>query len=781
MVLTVPRKALHESVGRKAHMGRRLLPAVLIAVLTTSILVGVVGANNAASGDGSMPASVAVPATRMGDRGSYTRTIEGNNVYPDYPTGPNPWLDFSWSPGTRLADHAGATVDTDRVDESHYMLAVRSSNGKLESIGFKPFNYTEYFEKGTPRPIAFTGAWGYQDEAFSNPLDGIPLVPQLINQTDRSRFDSGFLFFAPQGARDCLMASDFMGATLSTSEPVELRRGPGGCGCPSAAGDTCNDEFQAGGVEEIRGIQAVRFDRIVNATQASESVWVAPGIPYLLRIQDTSPPAASFMRITYDLTPFEPGSKPRSFGLPATHAPSLAVAPRTAWGPDDAAVAHPFKLSQAFQLAKTDSKFRELRDYLGAHPKAYMAQASYFESQLDDRSVRTWSFAESDGTDDFYMEVNQTEQKVPILDLRVPAQLRDAATSYEFWHYDPGTYLQDLGLPPAHFPPLSALETSLPTVASLQARWPTFAPGTTAANAWGFSSLCYDPCDAPATFLVVGNNAITLEVMRLDPGTGHYPFTSLTLDLRIHELAMDAQGDAVLMLDIGFHDDYHTQVGPHSAAAPSRAVVTSMAKAETLQHGWLPNAAQAAGISLLGLLAGAIYWAWPAAKAGAIGLFSRVRTPQLLDNPQRARLMTMVEADPGVHFQELGRRSGLPNGTLVHHLRKLTHGGLVVARASGGYTCYFPHGAGRLQIAAAPAMKSDGARAILAAVVAQPGLTSQEVALRCNLQASTVTYHVKRLMDGGLVTASRDGRFVRLHPGPTAHTLAPAAAAVAAS
>jgi len=177
----------------------------------------------------------------------------------------------------------------------------------------------------------------------------------------------------------------------------------------------------------------------------------------------------------------------------------------------------------------------------------------------------------------------------------------------------------------------------------------------------------------------------------------------------------------------------------------------------------LPSPAEAAGAGALALLAGALYWLWPALKGGAfLGLFSRLRPSRLLEHPQRARIADLVAADPGVHFQELGRRSGIPNGTLVHHLSKLVAGDLVVAHRSGRYTCYFPKQVSPSVRSNAGLTKSGGAKAILAAIQARPGLTMQDVAMQCGLQASTVTYHVHRLAEAGMVDVNRDGRFQRL-------------------
>jgi DNA-binding transcriptional ArsR family regulator len=171
---------------------------------------------------------------------------------------------------------------------------------------------------------------------------------------------------------------------------------------------------------------------------------------------------------------------------------------------------------------------------------------------------------------------------------------------------------------------------------------------------------------------------------------------------------------------------------------------------------------QAAGAGLAALAAGILYWLWPALKGGVLGLFSRLREPELLQSPQRRRIMDVVNDHPGIHFKELVRRSGIPNGSLVHHVRQLEGAGLLVAKQANGYTCYF--GRGPADAARASVLKADGARQVLAAVQASPGLSGLEVAHLTGLQPSTVNYHAKRLADAGLLSPVRDGRAVRLHP-----------------
>ncbi len=179
----------------------------------------------------------------------------------------------------------------------------------------------------------------------------------------------------------------------------------------------------------------------------------------------------------------------------------------------------------------------------------------------------------------------------------------------------------------------------------------------------------------------------------------------------------------------------------------------------------MPDRATATTIAAGSVAAGAMVLLWPALKGllGGIGLFSRIRREDLLEHPVRAGIMETIESDPGVHFQELVRRMGKGRGTMEHHVRKLVQSGLLVEKAERGFTCYFPKGAvDRRLMEMAPLFKAQGARRVLQAVQAQPGAATMELASTLGMATSTVNYHVKRLVDAGVLDSRRDGRFVRL-------------------
>lgn len=154
--------------------------------------------------------------------------------------------------------------------------------------------------------------------------------------------------------------------------------------------------------------------------------------------------------------------------------------------------------------------------------------------------------------------------------------------------------------------------------------------------------------------------------------------------------------------------------------------------------------------------------AWAAAKL-ALWLFSRIPPHRLLEHPARARIVAVVEAEPGIHHRKIQRRMGLGDGALSHHLEKLVQGGLLVRQNGRGFSCYFKVGAiDRMEMAALPAVKSDKARAIVAAVAKRPGVAPFEVADALGMGRPHVAYYLKELQAKGVIDVQRDGRIRRL-------------------
>ena len=323
----------------------------------------------------------------------------------------------------------------------------------------------------------------------------------------------------------------------------------------------------------------------------------------------------------------------------------------------------------------------------------------------------------------------------------------------------------------ARLPSPDKISMSFPTVEALFDRWSLYAgPNATAPNTWGFTvSMCEADCPpgAAADFWI-GTDRMDVRQQTIDPATGHVPkvadqgnwirdalylnATGHAVDMTVWESNQRAPTAEELPQSVPFRSS-----GVPAAAKPIALVAT--------QAPWVLTTAQAAGIGLVGILVGTLYYAWPLLKSSAIGLFSRVRPDRVRDHPQRRLIIDVIEAEPGIHFSELRRRTGMPNGTLLHHLKQLVTAGAVAERPNGGFTCYFAGKPRREDVDGAAALKSDGARRILAAIRGSPGMSNLGLARTTGLAPSSVNAHVKRLQAAGLVKVERIGREVRLLPG----------------
>lgn len=170
----------------------------------------------------------------------------------------------------------------------------------------------------------------------------------------------------------------------------------------------------------------------------------------------------------------------------------------------------------------------------------------------------------------------------------------------------------------------------------------------------------------------------------------------------------------------------------------------------------------------IGAIAVILWGAWPFIRHGPIGaLFTRINAQQALDHPVRTRLLTLITESPGIRFTALREATGASVGVLSHHLRKLEQTDHVTAIRQSSFTAYFPHGeVDHRIIRAAPAMRNDTAREILAAIQASPGCSMRDAAERAGVSHALAHYHVQRLRKNGVVTAEKEGKRLGLRPAP---------------
>ncbi|WP_458207565.1 winged helix-turn-helix transcriptional regulator [Haladaptatus sp. NG-SE-30] len=138
--------------------------------------------------------------------------------------------------------------------------------------------------------------------------------------------------------------------------------------------------------------------------------------------------------------------------------------------------------------------------------------------------------------------------------------------------------------------------------------------------------------------------------------------------------------------------------------------------------------------------------------------YSRHDSSNPLDNVTRATVHDAVTDDPGLSLSALSDRAGIPRSTVRYHVRILEEEGLVETATVRGKRRVSPTDGVDPELAAS---LSDDSTAQLLETVARNGPASvSELAEALDRTPGTVSYHLDRLADDGLVERERAGNAV---------------------
>jgi DNA-binding transcriptional ArsR family regulator len=203
--------------------------------------------------------------------------------------------------------------------------------------------------------------------------------------------------------------------------------------------------------------------------------------------------------------------------------------------------------------------------------------------------------------------------------------------------------------------------------------------------------------------------------------------------------------------------------------APAPAPPARQAPALEAAAGPTPSAGPAWLLFAAAGAAGILYALRRRITGGVVVLFSRIAGSDVASHPVRSRILDVLNAEPGLHFNEVVRRAGAAPSTTTHHLRILQSAGLVRQRRVGPFVQYFPPGPDP-----APQrllLRSDLARRILRQA-ATPGRSISDLAQAVGSSDRSVAYHLRRFERQGLVELHPEGRQVLVHLTATGFVLA---------
>ena len=134
------------------------------------------------------------------------------------------------------------------------------------------------------------------------------------------------------------------------------------------------------------------------------------------------------------------------------------------------------------------------------------------------------------------------------------------------------------------------------------------------------------------------------------------------------------------------------------------------------------------------------------------------------DEGNAKRVIHFIQEHPGCHLRGIRSGLGISIGTVKYHIARLEKAGRVTSNRRGLFRYYFPVGVFQdnekslLEI-----LSQETARDILIFIIEQKSPTQTEIVDNIGVSAASVSWHVGRLAELGLITEIREGKYKRYH------------------
>jgi predicted transcriptional regulator len=145
-------------------------------------------------------------------------------------------------------------------------------------------------------------------------------------------------------------------------------------------------------------------------------------------------------------------------------------------------------------------------------------------------------------------------------------------------------------------------------------------------------------------------------------------------------------------------------------------------------------------------------------KASLLGLlvplYTKLKKEEILDQFTRGKIYGYILANPGDHYNSIQKTLDIPNGTFAYHLHVLEKEGYIKSTRDGMNRCFFP---ANMRTPTQERTLRASQRLIVERILEKPGISQREIATSMGVSSSTVSYHVRGLLDLGVVETERKG------------------------
>lgn len=132
-----------------------------------------------------------------------------------------------------------------------------------------------------------------------------------------------------------------------------------------------------------------------------------------------------------------------------------------------------------------------------------------------------------------------------------------------------------------------------------------------------------------------------------------------------------------------------------------------------------------------------------------------------VDSENRKRIYSYIQKNPGAHLRMITRELEVGMGATQHHLDILEKSGKIKSRRINIYRHYYPIEVLDAEHNILAFLRQETAMDILTYLMDHPRSTQSDITHFIGFSAPTISWHMSRLEDAGLVSSVKEGRTTR--------------------
>lgn len=130
---------------------------------------------------------------------------------------------------------------------------------------------------------------------------------------------------------------------------------------------------------------------------------------------------------------------------------------------------------------------------------------------------------------------------------------------------------------------------------------------------------------------------------------------------------------------------------------------------------------------------------------------------EILENENRRKIYSLIEANQGIHLRELQRLLNMPLTTLEYHLSYMVRKAIVIGEKEGHFRRYYTKPLSREDKKVLSALRQKRMREIVLVIAANEKAKFQYLSDHLKLPSSTLSFYLKYLVDKGILAREKIG------------------------